>query len=66
MTKREVLRRGAAGVARRCRSEFGQTTAEYAMVILGAAAVATGLITWAANSDAIKGLFDDVVGKILG
>ena len=43
----------------------GQTTAEYALVILGAAAVATLLITWASKSNAISGLFDKVIGKIL-
>ena len=43
----------------------GQTTAEYALVILGAAAIATLLITWATNSHAVSGLFDKVVGKIL-
>ncbi len=43
----------------------GQTTAEYALVILGAAAVATLLITWATNSHAVSGLFDKVIGKIL-
>jgi uncharacterized protein DUF4244 len=43
----------------------GQTTADYALVILGAAAVATLLITWATNSHAVSALFDKVVGKIL-
>jgi hypothetical protein len=43
----------------------GQTTAEYALVILGAAAVATLLITWATKSDAVSDLFDKVVEKIL-
>jgi len=43
----------------------GQTTAEYALVILGAATVATLLITWATQSHAVSGLFDKVVGKIL-
>lgn len=66
MTVREKARRRLASVARRLRPEGGQTTAEYALVILGAAAVATALITWASKSDAIKGLFNDVVGKILG
>jgi len=46
-------------------SELGQTTAEYALVILGAAAIATLLITWATKSDAITNLFDSVVSKIL-
>jgi uncharacterized protein DUF4244 len=45
--------------------ELGQTTAEYALVILGAAAIATLLITWATKSDAITNLFDSVVSKIL-
>lgn len=46
--------------------ELGQTTAEYALVILGAAAVATLLITWATKSHAISKLFDTVLGKVLG
>jgi hypothetical protein len=53
-------------VARSTTSELGQTTAEYALVILGAAAVATLLITWATKSHAITALFDTVVGKVLG
>ena len=47
------------------RDETGQTTAEYALVILGAAAIATLLIAWAKGSGAIGDLFDEVVGKIL-
>jgi hypothetical protein len=47
------------------RGEAGQTTPEYALVILGAAAVATALIAWASKSDAIGNLFDEVVEKIL-
>lgn len=47
------------------RRETGQTTAEYALVILGAAAVATLLITWATKSHAIGKLFDEVIGKVL-
>jgi Flp pilus assembly pilin Flp len=49
----------------RVTTETGQTTAEYALVILGAAAVATVLITWATQSDAVSKLFDSVVSKIL-
>jgi hypothetical protein len=51
----------------RCRvrgGEDGQTTAEYALVILGAAVVAGALAAWAGGG-AIKGLFDDVIGKLL-
>jgi hypothetical protein len=45
--------------------ERGQSTAEYALVILGAVAIATLLITWATGSHAISQLFDSVVEKIL-
>jgi hypothetical protein len=53
-------------VVRTTSSELGQTTAEYALVILGAAALATLLITWATKSHAITKLFDTVIGKVLG
>ena len=57
------------GALRRVRArlvdDVGQTTAEYALVILGAAAVATVLITWATKSDAVTNLFESVVSKIL-
>jgi hypothetical protein len=46
-------------------SESGQSTAEYALVILGAVAIATLLITWATGSHAISQLFDSVIEKIL-
>jgi hypothetical protein len=60
-----VFGRVLAG-ARSGASELGQTTAEYALVILGAAALATLLITWATKSHAITKLFDTVIGKVLG
>jgi hypothetical protein len=43
----------------------GQTTAEYALVILGAVAIATLLISWATGSHAITRLFDTVIEKVL-
>ncbi len=52
-------------VTHRVREEAGQTTAEYALVILGAAALATLLITWATKSHAVGKLFDEVIGKVL-
>lgn len=48
------------------RGDAGQTTAEYALVILGAAAVAGLLIAWAANSHAVGKLFDVIIGKVTG
>ena len=46
-------------------AEAGQSTAEYALVILGAVAIATLLITWATGSHAISKLFDTVIEKVL-
>jgi hypothetical protein len=45
--------------------EAGQTTAEYALVILGAAAIGTLVLTWATKSHVIGKLFDMVVSRIL-
>lgn len=50
---------------RRLTGDLGQTTAEYALVIMGAAGVATLLVTWAARSHAIARLFDAVIGKVV-
>lgn len=47
------------------RNDYGQTTAEYALVLLGAAAIALLLVAWATKTDAIGGLLDAVVNKIL-
>jgi Flp pilus assembly pilin Flp len=49
---------------RRLAAESGQTTAEYALVMLGAAAVALALAEWASGG-AISGLFDNVISKLL-
>jgi Flp pilus assembly pilin Flp len=46
------------------RDQAGQTTAEYALVIIGAAVVAGLLAKWAAGG-AISKLFDNVISKIL-
>ena len=45
--------------------EGGQSTAEYALVILGAVALATLLITWATGTHSISKLFDSVISEIL-
>ena len=55
----------AATTAPRPRGEGGQSTVEYALVLLGAAAVALALVAWVARSDAVSRLFDTVVGRIL-
>ena len=42
----------------------GQTTAEYALVIIGAAAVAMLLLAWATGTGKITDLLDKVVGAV--
>ena len=44
--------------------EDAQTTAEYALVILGAAAVAGALIAWAASGKSVKGFFTKIFDKL--
>jgi hypothetical protein len=49
----------------RMRGASGQTTAEYALVILAAAALATMVIAWASHSNAVGRLFDTVLQRVL-
>lgn len=48
------------------RGELGQGTVEYALILLGAAAVALALVAWVSRTDLIGRLFDTVVGRVLG
>jgi hypothetical protein len=48
------------------RREDGQTTAEYALVLLAAAAVAFVLIAWAQSSDKLPAFFDMIIDSITG
>ncbi|MGI8776307.1 MAG: DUF4244 domain-containing protein [Acidimicrobiales bacterium] len=48
------------------RDERGQTSAEYALVLLGAAAIALLIVAWATKSDLIGKLFDAVLNAITG
>lgn len=58
-------------VATQCRlatarhDDRGQSTAEYALVMLGAAAVAIAVANWAQSTDKIGRLLDGVVDLIL-
>jgi hypothetical protein len=45
--------------------ERGQTTTEYALVMLAAAAVAGLLLAWATKSHGISKLFDAVIRKAM-
>ena len=48
------------------RREEGQTTAEYALVILAAAAIAVVLIAWARSSGRLPAFFDQVIDQVIG
>jgi Flp pilus assembly pilin Flp len=57
----------ASGLRRRSgRPEDGQTTAEYALVLLAAAAVAFVLIAWARSSGRLPAFFDQIIDNITG
>jgi Flp pilus assembly pilin Flp len=63
--------RPAAGVNKevstmlaRTDTERGQATAEYALVIVAAAAIALALILWASSTGALESFFDAVVAKV--
>jgi len=45
--------------------EAGQSTAEYALVMIAAAAVAGLLLAWANKTDLVSGLFNTVIEKVL-
>jgi Flp pilus assembly pilin Flp len=46
--------------------DFGQTTAEYALVILAAAAIAVVLIAWARSSGKLPAFFDNIIDQVAG
>jgi hypothetical protein len=48
------------------RSDRGQTTTEYALVTLGAAAVALLVTAWAGRTGKIGHLLDAVVDRVIG
>jgi Flp pilus assembly pilin Flp len=48
------------------RREEGQTTAEYALVILAAAAIAVVLIAWARSSGKLPAFFYNIIDTVIG
>ena len=56
-----IVRRAHAG-----RRSGGQSTAEYALVLLGAATVAVVFIGWAGKSSRIGKLFNAVLDTVIG
>lgn len=52
-------------IQRRLLADRGQSTAEYALVLLGAAGVALLLAAWATKSDRITRLLNSVLDRVL-
>jgi hypothetical protein len=48
------------------RAELGQATAEYALVILGAATLAGLVLTWASSTGRISKLLNAVLDTVIG
>lgn len=48
----------------RLRTESGQTTAEYGLVLLAAATIAMLVVAWAGGTGAIGSFFDAIIDKI--
>ena len=69
-----LLQTWLAAGARRARAradglvtgDAGQTTAEYALVLVGVAAIALLVVAWATKTGAIGKLFDFVLEHIMG
>lgn len=49
----------------RVRSDSGQTVAEYALVLLVAAAIAVAFLVWAKQSGKLDGFFDLIFDKLV-
>jgi hypothetical protein len=60
-----LLRVWVAFLQRMEPGEAGQSTAEYALVMIAGAAIAGLVLTWAKKTDLISGLFNAVVKKLL-
>ena len=60
------MRVWSAAVGRVRRLEAGQSTAEYALVMIAAAAIGGLVLTWAHKTNLVSGLFNSVVHKFLG
>ena len=60
-----VLPSRLAELSRRRRDEAGQASAEYALVLLGAAAVALLVTGWAVRTNRVGRLLDAVMDQLL-
>jgi len=56
---------GTDRLRRRLADDRGQSTAEYALVLLGAAGVALLLVAWATKTDKVARLLNSVIDRVL-
>ncbi|MDP7542270.1 MAG: class III signal peptide-containing protein [Acidimicrobiales bacterium] len=54
-----------ASLSERALDDRGQTTAEYVLLILGAATIAILVTSWATGTDRITRLFDRVLNSLI-
>lgn len=68
LTAARVAEAGATRLVRvvRSRDERGQASAEYALVLLGAALLAIFFGNWLMKNDTLQKIFGDIISKILG
>lgn len=59
-----VEHRSTPGPRRATWHERGQTTAEYALVLLAAGSIAMMVVAWANGSGAVGELFDSILSRI--
>jgi hypothetical protein len=52
--------------SKQVKGDRGQSTAEYALLLLGAATLALIVVTWATSTGKIAELFDAVIDSIIG
>lgn len=62
---RAVVYMQARVVSRSCRGDRGQATSEYALVILGAAAVALLVLAWATKTNKVGRLLDAIIDTVI-
>jgi hypothetical protein len=65
VTVSELLLRVWVAVVGRVHDERGQSTAEYALVMIAAAAIAGLVVMWAHKTNLVSGLFNAVLKKVL-
>ncbi len=58
--------RAREAVRSRLTVDRGQSTAEYALLLLGVATIALIVVTWASGTGKIAELFDAVIDSIIG